>query len=49
MTRPEYIEFNNNLFPCADYNSSLTTSGNAIAEETIAEQPVAEKPRRGRP
>ncbi len=58
LTRPEYIEFNNNLFPYPEYNSSLpTTSANAVAEETIAEETIAEdtiveepaRPKRGRP
>jgi hypothetical protein len=55
LTRPEYIEFNNNLFPYPEYNSSLpTTSANAVSEETIVEELAAiadepAKPKRGRP
>ena len=42
------------LVPCPEYNSSLSTTGNAVAEETIAEdseaeESVAEKPKRERP
>ena len=43
MARHEYIEFNNNLFPYPEYNSSLPTSANAVAEDTIAEDTIAEE------